>query len=87
MHCVDGKLYVWQIETGSLDRCVDGETARTILSNTPETTPTPSERGDIPLQVRTVSVSPRDSSIQVRVTVIVVQLYVRSHLLYLIHMD
>ncbi len=51
--------------TGSLDRCVDGETARTILSNTPEVPPTPSQSGGVPLQVRTVSVSPQDSSIQV----------------------
>ena len=51
--------------TGSLDRCVDGETARTILSNTPELPPTPSQSGGVPLQVRTVSVSPEDSSIQV----------------------
>ena len=52
---------------GSLDRCVDGETARTILDNTP-----PAATDDhypltqtIPLQIRSLKVSGSDSLIQV----------------------
>ena len=51
---------------GSLDRCVDGETAKIILENTDVTTQdhhTTSQ--SVPLQVRSVGVSGSDSLIQV----------------------
>lgn len=34
--CTDGTVYVWQMETGHLDRCVHGITAEEILNNCDE---------------------------------------------------
>ena len=53
--------------TGSLDRCVDGETAKTILENTSDVV-TPDQlttAQSFPIHVRSVGVSGSDSLIQV----------------------
>ena len=96
--CTDGKLYVWQIETGttlnvhniiechrlwslsllpspffspfshppgSLDRCVDGETAKIVFSHAQETTKAPPSSSVAPLQVRSLKAGENDSLIQV----------------------
>ena len=61
-------MYVQCISpTGSLDRCVDGETAKIILENTTDV-PTPDQHTtaqSVPLQIRSVGVSESDSLIQI----------------------
>ncbi|CAI8021219.1 WD repeat-containing protein 7 [Geodia barretti] len=68
--CTDGKLYVWQIETGSLDRCVEGETAKLVLSGAQDTSSSKtslSSSTSFPLQVRSLQAGEGDSLIQVLV--------------------
>ena len=54
------------IVQGSLDRCVDGETAKLVLSGAQETGITgPSSSAGLPLQVRSLQAGDSDSLIQV----------------------
>ena len=60
-------MYMYISCSGSLDRCVDGETAKIILENTTDVA-TPDQHTtslSVPLQVRSVGVSGSDSLIQV----------------------
>lgn len=65
--CTNGRLYVWQIETGSLDRSVEGETAQIILNSSTDTSrlSQTAHSSDMALQVRSLRASPGDSMIQV----------------------
>jgi len=53
--------------TGSLDRCVEGETAQTILNNSPLSSPapSPSSSSSTPLQVCSLRAGEKDPMIQV----------------------
>ena len=52
--------------TGSLDRCVEGETAQTILNNSPLSLPAPSpSSSSTPLQVCSLRAGEKDPMIQV----------------------
>ena len=53
--------------TGSLDRCVEGETAQTILNNSPLSSPAPSSSSSssTPLQVCSLRAGEKDPMIQV----------------------
>ena len=50
---------------GSLDRCIEGENADTILNNTPEISHVPILTPNTPLQVCSLNVGSNDSLIQV----------------------
>ena len=51
--------------TGSLDRCIDGETARIVLKNAQSPTKTTPTSSAAPLQVRSLKAEDTDSLIQV----------------------
>ena len=59
-------MYTYLPPLGSLDRCVDGETAKTVLSHAQDTSKSPGSSSGSPLQVRSLRAGDNDSLIQVQ---------------------